>query len=440
MGALVALALLAPTAVANKFEVTRHNDPKPGKCKPKDCSLREAILRANKHAGKDAVVLPNGRRAYRLSRPNAPAGISEQAGRRGDLDVKGRLILRHPGRGLATIDAQGVDRVLEVLPGGNATIRSIKLTGGDAAFQPLAPRMPRRRGGGSNGGAIFSDTGRVTLIGSRVADNAADGAGGIWSFGGKLRLVRTKVVNNKGLAGVMAGDARVSRSTVRGNEQLGLYILERGAVKRTRVARNGRSGIVFEGADATVRGSTLSRNGGSGISITFPSDVSIVNSTVSRNRTTTFGGGIDISGSTGTAEVRINSVTVVGNVADTDGDMFGNGGGIRASMADVSVVNSIVSRNRVAGAANDCWGTFDSPGGNLLSTIDDCTGFNPGGGDFLAANPKLGKLKRNGGPTKTHALRKGSPAIGKAVKAAAPKRDQRGVKRGRKPDIGAYER
>jgi hypothetical protein len=85
-------------------------------------------------------------------------------------------------------------------------------------------------------------------------------------------------------------------------------------------------------------------------------------------------------------------------------------------------------------------GTFGSGGGNLLSVATGCAGFGLGAGDFLRANPKLGKLKRNGGPTKTVALKKGSPAIGKAVKAKAPKRDQRGVKRDKRPDIGAFER
>ena len=58
-----------------------------------------------------------------------------------------------------------------------------------------------------------------------------------------------------------------------------------------------------------------------------------------------------------------------------------------------------------------------------------------GGGGAL----KLGKLATNGGPTKTVALKKGSRAINHAG-PDAPELDQRGVKRGKKPDIGAYER
>ena len=50
-------------------------------------------------------------------------------------------------------------------------------------------------------------------------------------------------------------------------------------------------------------------------------------------------------------------------------------------------------------------------------------------------------LQDNGGPTKTHALLEGSPAIGAGDQEAAPDKDQRGVSRpqGNGSDIGAYE-
>ena len=55
------------------------------------------------------------------------------------------------------------------------------------------------------------------------------------------------------------------------------------------------------------------------------------------------------------------------------------------------------------------------------------------------ANPKLAALANNGGPTKTMALPKGSPAIDAGVTAGAPATDQRGKPRDAKPDVGAYE-
>jgi hypothetical protein len=90
--------------------------------------------------------------------------------------------------------------------------------------------------------------------------------------------------------------------------------------------------------------------------------------------------------------------------------------------------------------ANDCEGeTFTSLGNNLLSTKLECDGFTQPT-DLERANPKIGTLKNNGGPTKTVELKRGSAAIGKAHKPSAPNRDQRGGKRDNQPDIGAFER
>jgi hypothetical protein len=64
----------------------------------------------------------------------------------------------------------------------------------------------------------------------------------------------------------------------------------------------------------------------------------------------------------------------------------------------------------------------------------------------LQANPQLGSLANNGGPTQTLALLKGSPAIDDIPLASAlcPATDQRGHKRPDNPhesacDIGAFE-
>jgi hypothetical protein len=57
-------------------------------------------------------------------------------------------------------------------------------------------------------------------------------------------------------------------------------------------------------------------------------------------------------------------------------------------------------------------------------------------------DPKIGPLALNGGPTRTHALLAGSPAIDAASDPECPAADQRGVPRpqGEGCDIGSYER
>lgn len=64
----------------------------------------------------------------------------------------------------------------------------------------------------------------------------------------------------------------------------------------------------------------------------------------------------------------------------------------------------------------------------------------PAGGDSFA-DPKLGPLADNGGPTLTMALLPGSPAIDAGNTSVAPGTDQRGFPRpaGLAADIGAFE-
>jgi hypothetical protein len=64
----------------------------------------------------------------------------------------------------------------------------------------------------------------------------------------------------------------------------------------------------------------------------------------------------------------------------------------------------------------------------------------PGGNDSFA-DPKLGPLADNGGPTLTMALLPGSPAIDAGNTSLAPETDQRGFLRpaGLAADIGAFE-
>jgi hypothetical protein len=99
-------------------------------------------------------------------------------------------------------------------------------------------------------------------------------------------------------------------------------------------------------------------------------------------------------------------------------------------------------------------GDFTSGGHNLIGDGTGSTGFVNGvNGDMVgtAANPidpRLGPLANNGGPTQTHALLAGSPAIDHGDNTNAPATDQRGVARprdgdhngSRAVDIGAFEK
>ncbi len=364
---------------------------------------------------------------------------------RGDLDVADPVTIRHPGGGMATIDAGGIDRVLDVLPGAATKLVRIELTGGDHVLldPPTAHARLRRRGPveAGDGGGIFA-LAPVELVRSAiVANGGADGGGGI-ETGGRLTLIRSRVSDNETVQGVGGGiDAyvkpvRIVRSKITANHAAnagGGVAVSDNTLRMTKstVARNtagaGVGGVYPYQAEVRIAQSTISGNrahgSGGGISQTA-STLAVVNSTVTGNRATADGGGIESSIAGG--QTILNSVTVARNVANTSTDSA-VGGGVFVDGGTVEVVNSIIALNRSAATPNDCDGAFSSDGGNLVGTVAGCTGF--GGSDLIGPDPRLSQLADHGGPTQTLALRHGSPAIGKANKARAPGVDQRGRKR-----------
>src|SRR5439155_19842236 len=129
--ATLAVAFLAAPAVAHAttFTVTRRDDPSPGACAASDCSLREAVRAANAGSGGDRVVVPAG--LYRLRIDGAP----EDAAASGDLDLAKSVTIVGAGARSTTIDAQGTDRVFDLLAGVQATISDLTLTGGQTSSE-----------------------------------------------------------------------------------------------------------------------------------------------------------------------------------------------------------------------------------------------------------------------------------------------------------------
>jgi len=111
---------------------------------------------------------------------------------------------------------------------------------------------------------------------------------------------------------------------------------------------------------------------------------------------------------------------------------FNKNGGIE-NKNTVNLTNTIVAKNTGAG---DCVGAATT-GDQSLDSDGTC------GVALSKKDPLLGKLVNNGGPTPTHALEKGSPAIDAADKAMCTTVDQRGAVRpdvaGTACDVGAYE-
>src|SRR5438067_2072693 len=151
----------------------------------------------------------------------------------------------------------------------------------------------------------------------------------------------------------------------------------------------------FSGNAATT-GGAIENNGSSGIA-----NLTISNSTLSGNSASFVGGGVDDHTASGTATVTITNSTLSENTSSNI-SMFKGG------MLDIG---NTVLKAAVSGVNLDIGklATVTSHGYNVCS--DNGGGFLNGPGDQINTDPMLGPLQDNGGPTFTHALLPGSPAI-----------------------------
>jgi CSLREA domain-containing protein len=157
---ICSLALLlvgASGAQARTYVVNLQTDNKPGACTRSDCTLREAVMAANRHHGADTILLPS-RKRYVLSIQST----GEDKSANGDLDVtSGRLKIAHPGRGTATIDAKGIDRVLDIAA--STTLDRLTIRGG----------YSNKTDADGDGGGIVVSRGSLTVVSSHVVRNKA---------------------------------------------------------------------------------------------------------------------------------------------------------------------------------------------------------------------------------------------------------------------------
>ena len=276
-----------------------------------------------------------------------------------------------------------------------------------------------------------------------MSDNSADGAGGgiFNTSNGKLTLTNSTVSRNK--AGSSGGGIDSGPGT--------LVTLTNSTVSGNSAGSSG-GGIESGNGTLTLTNSTVSGNSagtGDGGGIVDTGTVMLTNSTVSGNRAGGGGGGIAHAPALPTENLTIFSSTITGNTA---GAGTGFGGGIaNVGRSVITFQNTILAGNRDEIIINnfhfiqddDCRGTITSDGHNLMG-VQNCTvsGLPP-----IVADPQLGPLQNNGGPTQTHAVLAGSPAIDAGDPGgcrdnlgALLTTDQRGFPRPAVGcDIGAYE-
>ena len=317
---------------------------------------------------------------------------------------------------------------------------------------------------------ILSSTVTVSISGLTISNGSVsrgDGDGGGIRSAGVLTLTDSIISNNHAAGTEFLGGTG------------GGVLNESGTMTITRCTVSNNSAQYSTGSS----GDCASGSGG-GIRNESGGSLTITNSTISGNSFNVSDSFRTCVGSGGGGGVRnagsmvITNCTVSGNSAAGDGFFFANGGGI-SNIGNLQITSSTIAHNSAFNSASDQFAAF---GGGLFSSGSTSTGssiialntapagpdfftFTPGGGlqsmgyntigndadaiifsqptdqvgtDGAPIDPLLSPLASNGGPTFTHALQSGSPAINRGDPAAPPQ-DQRGYGRLGVPDVGAFE-
>lgn len=284
-------------------------------------------------------------------------------------------------------------------------------------------------GNGVNASLVFSTTNRIFSVNagdtvkiysmSLKGNSGPDNGGAIYNSG-VLYLDDVKIHNSQSnaFAGALfnnAGRLYATHSTFEKNRAIG----------------NSGGAIYNNGGILDISYSTLDSNQANGYGGAISgSQFSLYNSTISGNQSGPGGGGIYVG-----VGASITGCTFANN--STSGD----GGGIQLDGGTISIISTIVANNTASGAGPDFYalGNFaPTCHSNLIGNSTDA-GLDTSNNNLIDVDPYLGPLANYGGPTNTHMIFCGSPAINHTSFIAGDTIDQRGYIRVGNIDVGAYE-
>lgn len=486
LAAVLSLLITTPSAAqvtiaVNSFIDEEDDVPGDGLCESPSglCTLRAAIMEANALGGTVHILLAPG--TYSVGIP----GGGENAGAVGDFDIFGASVtISGSPTGTTIIDGAGIDRCFDVFNSIQVTLENLTITGGAPGFG-AAPGTTSAHGGGlrigwagnpptvvlddvvftgneallpggavSQGGAIWNQ-GSLAMTGGGCTQNQAknDGGGISAPAGSQTQLVQVTIDGNDANRGGgvhNAGSMTIDECAVTGNSSLGagggivnpgslgigLSLVE-GNMAGAGVGSSFGGGIDSSGTldaiDTTIRANGVDGSGGAlnvgsggvanltrctlngndaslnGGAIQNLATLTAVNCTLSGNTTPGSGGALYTFVAATSTFV---NVTIVGNGGSNSGGIWND----TFAPGKVELWNSILDGNLPA----DYGGTGPLVAGGVVLVSDGSTGL--GAPHLVSTLAMLGPLQANGGPTETHALLAGSPAIdaGSPVDCATP--------------------
>jgi hypothetical protein len=341
---------------------------------------RVTVTVANTHDSGSGSLREAVDEAVDNERIRVPAGVYRLTG--GQLATDKSLRITGAGARRTIIDGTNSSRILEGQAGTTLSLSRLTLRHGNTGG-----------GGGSDGGAVYTD-GSLKLVGVAVLHNRTGNspsfegnAGGVYA-NTDLTIRRSLIAKNAGYVGG------------------GAYVNGEVTIIDSTIALN-RAGSPFVGD-----------NGVSGAIETGDQPATVLSSTIAFNRCFN---GYNCGGAFYNGNFTFRDSIIAGNTAyANNGQPAGSPGnpGTEANCDGPHVTRYVSAGHNIEGA-------------------EDCGLVEPS--DRQNVDPRLGRLKDNGGPTNTLGLQHGSRAIDRADSHAA-ERDQRGFLRGSDPDIGAFER
>jgi fibronectin-binding autotransporter adhesin len=283
----------------------------------------------------------------------------------------------------AVMDASSVDTILFAA----GVTGTITLTTGEIALDKdlniAGPGANLLSVSGNNASRVFniSSARNITLSGLTIENGNASGSfgGGIISDHSNLTIQNCMLTGNSAANGF--GGAIFNDGFSSGSARLTLT----GCTLSNNSASQG--GGIFNGGNA-----------GFGL-------LRVINCTFSGNSSANFGGALYNEGSSGIAIAAFSNSTLSENSAAANG----GGGVFNQSSTGTVIFHNTILKAGSSGANIANSGSISSSGYNLSS--DNGGGYFNATGDQINTDPQLGPLQNNGGPTLTHALLPGSPAI-----------------------------
>src|SRR6266480_82174 len=386
---------LGMSAYADIITVTNTNDSGPG-------SLRQALADAN-----DGDTI------------NFDASVGTVILTTAELAIDKSVTLNGAPQMVTVVRASQTEfRIFHVMPGHSVEINGLTISGGHIT--------------GDNGGGILNDNSTLTIAHCAVYGNAIVSNASSNISGGGIHNSGTMTLNQVNVNGNNAFWCQCGNSVPIGGgiSNTGTMIIIAGTVQGNMTYWS--AGGIYNTGMMTITGSTIRNNytdlpghfGGDGGGIVNDGTMTIQDSTISGNRAVGagFAGGYG-GGIYGNNNTIINS-TISGNSAHFGGGVAGGGNIAHTTFNNNSALtdggtlyltSALELGNTILKAGVSGVNIFNNGGSLITHGYNVCSdnggGFLNGPGDQINTDPILGPLQDNGGPTFTHALLPGSPAI-----------------------------